>query len=145
MIKRESARATHSLVRRSPRTITNSFGRSSPFRRVGTPAALPISGLKYAQLVLGFPPETFGRRAFGGLFLPNPLARLARRSAAFRSEERIMNSLMEVMPARSSVSRGKLLEQLFKIGFLTAIAVAMVGWTSAIGWLTVKLAMWLMA
>ena len=56
-----------------------------------------------------------------------------------------MNSLMEWMPARSSVSRGKLLEQLFKIGFLTAIAVAMVGWTSAIGWLTVKLAMWLMA
>jgi hypothetical protein len=56
-----------------------------------------------------------------------------------------MNSLTEVMPAKSSVSRGKLLGQFFKIGFLTAIAVAMVGWTSAIGWLTFKLAMWLMA
>jgi hypothetical protein len=56
-----------------------------------------------------------------------------------------MNSLMEGMPARSSISRGKLLEQLFKIGFWTAIAVAMIGWSSAIGWLAVKLAMWLIA
>jgi hypothetical protein len=56
-----------------------------------------------------------------------------------------MNNLMEVMLARSSVSKGKLLEQFFKIGFLTAIAVAMVGWISTIGWLTVELAMWLMA
>jgi hypothetical protein len=35
--------------------------------------------------------------------------------------------------------------RLFNIGFLTTIAVAMVGWSSAIGWLTVRLAMWLMA
>jgi len=37
------------------------------------------------------------------------------------------------------------MEHLFKIGFLTAIAVAMVGWISTIGWLTVKLGIWLMA
>jgi hypothetical protein len=89
--------------------------------------------------VFGVSPQNLGRRTFGGPFFANPLP------SGIRSEERAMDSLMQGTLARSSVTGGKFLEQLFRIGFLTAIAVAMVGWSSAIGWLTVKLAMWLMA
>jgi hypothetical protein len=89
----------------------------------------------------GVSPQNLWPSHFRRSFFANPLPS----PSGIRSEERVMNSLMEAMPARSSVSRDKLLEQLFKIAFLTAIAVAMVGWSSAIGWLTVKLAMWLMA
>jgi hypothetical protein len=43
------------------------------------------------------------------------------------------------------VSRGALLQRLFKICYLAAVAVAMFGWVSAFWWLTVRLAKWLMA
>ena len=35
--------------------------------------------------------------------------------------------------------------RLFDITYLAAIAVAMVGWLSALGWITVRLASWLLA
>ena len=56
-----------------------------------------------------------------------------------------MNSLTEVVHFRSSVTTGTILKRLFVIGYATAIAVAMFGWASAFGWLTVKVAKWLFA
>jgi len=56
-----------------------------------------------------------------------------------------MNSLTEMMPVGSAVSRGTILKRLFVIGYLTAIAAAMVGWLSAFGWTTVRVAKWLLA
>ena len=56
-----------------------------------------------------------------------------------------MSTPTEVVPAESAVSRGKLFEQLFKIGFFFAIAVATIGWVSVFGWIIVRLANWLMA
>jgi hypothetical protein len=49
------------------------------------------------------------------------------------------------MPAVSSISRGKLLQRLFRVCYLTAIAVAMLGWLSAFGWISVRVAQWLLA
>jgi hypothetical protein len=60
-------------------------------------------------------------------------------------EDVAMNSLTEVTPAVSSVSRGRLLQGLFKICYLTAVVVSMVGWLSAFGWLTIKVTKWLLA
>ncbi|MGA2999702.1 hypothetical protein [Bradyrhizobium sp.] len=56
-----------------------------------------------------------------------------------------MSTPMEVVPAESAVSRGKLLEQLFKIGFFTAITVVTIGWMSAFGWAIIRVASWLLA
>jgi hypothetical protein len=56
-----------------------------------------------------------------------------------------MNSLAEVTRIQSAVSRGTILKRVFLIGYLTAVAVAMFGWLSAFGWLTVKVAQWLLA
>jgi hypothetical protein len=56
-----------------------------------------------------------------------------------------MNSLTHVMPVASTVSRGTILKRLFVIGYLTASAVAMVGWLSAFGWITIRVARWLFA
>jgi len=56
-----------------------------------------------------------------------------------------MNSLTEVMPVGSSISRGTILKRAFVVGYLAAVAVAMFGWVSAFGWLTVKVAKWLLA
>ena len=56
-----------------------------------------------------------------------------------------MNSLTEVIHVGSSVSRGTILKRLFIIGDLTAVAVAMFGWLSAFGWITVKVTKWLLA
>jgi hypothetical protein len=56
-----------------------------------------------------------------------------------------MNSLTELAPTASNFSRGALLQRLFKICYLTAVTVSMVGWLSAFGWLTVKVAKWLLA
>jgi ABC-type enterochelin transport system permease subunit len=56
-----------------------------------------------------------------------------------------MNSLTQVMPVGSTVSKGAILKRLFVIGYLTAVAVAMVGWVSAFGWITVRVAKWLLA
>jgi len=51
-----------------------------------------------------------------------------------------MNNVTE-----SAVSKGALLQQLFKIGFLAAVTVAMIGWASAIGWVIVGIVSWLFA
>jgi hypothetical protein len=56
-----------------------------------------------------------------------------------------MNSLTEVVHVSSSISRGTILKRLFVIGYLTAIAGATIGWLSAFGWLTVRIAKWLLA
>jgi hypothetical protein len=48
------------------------------------------------------------------------------------------------MRTGSTVSRGTLLQRLFKICYLAAVAVAMFGWISAFGWLTVRIAHWLL-
>jgi hypothetical protein len=56
-----------------------------------------------------------------------------------------MNSLTQLMPVASTVSKGAILMRLFVIGYLTAVAVAMIGWVSAFGWITVRVAKWLLA
>jgi hypothetical protein len=56
-----------------------------------------------------------------------------------------MNNVTEVMPLGSAVGKGVILRRLFVIGYVTAIGVAMVGWVSAFGWLTVRVAKWLLA
>ena len=56
-----------------------------------------------------------------------------------------MNSLTEFMPIRSAPSRGTILKRVFVIGYVTAVAVATIGWLSAFGWLTVQVAKWLLA
>ena len=55
-----------------------------------------------------------------------------------------MNTVSEIMPVVSTVSRGTVSERLFVIGYLTAIAVATLGWVSAFGWAAFKLASWVM-
>ena len=55
-----------------------------------------------------------------------------------------MNNVTELMRAGSVVTRGTILKRLFVIGYVTAIAVAMVGWISAFGWLTLRAATWLL-
>ena len=54
-----------------------------------------------------------------------------------------MINVTEVALTGSAVSRGTILKRLFVIGYLTAIAVAMIGWLSAFGWAAVRLARWL--
>jgi hypothetical protein len=49
------------------------------------------------------------------------------------------------MPAASTVSRGKILKRVFVIAYVTAVAIAMFGWVSAFGWLTVQVTKWLLA
>ena len=56
-----------------------------------------------------------------------------------------MNSLTQVMTTSSTISRGAILNRLFVIGYLTAIVVATIGWVSAFGWITVRVAKWLLA
>ena len=56
-----------------------------------------------------------------------------------------MNSLTQLMPVSSMASRKTILKRLFVVGYLTAVAVAMIGWVSAFGWAAVRLATWLMA
>ena len=55
-----------------------------------------------------------------------------------------MNSLTEVIHVGSAVSRGKVLKRLFVLVYVTAVAIAMFGWVSAFGWLTVRVAKWLL-
>jgi hypothetical protein len=63
-----------------------------------------------------------------------------------RSSRRVaMNSLTEVIHVGSAVSRGTILKRLFVTGYLAASAVAMIGWLSAFGWVTVRVAKWLLA
>jgi hypothetical protein len=56
-----------------------------------------------------------------------------------------MNSVTQAMPAASTVSRGTILKRVFVIAYVTAIAVATLGWVSAFGWAAVRLASWVMA
>ena len=56
-----------------------------------------------------------------------------------------MNSVTQAMPAASTVSRGTILKRVFVIAYVTAVGVAMAGWVSAFGWLTVQVAKWLLA
>jgi hypothetical protein len=56
-----------------------------------------------------------------------------------------MNSVTEVEPVGSIVSRETISKRLFKICYLTAITASTIGWVSAFGWATVRLASWLMA
>jgi hypothetical protein len=51
-----------------------------------------------------------------------------------------MNSLTKGM---SVDSRGALLQRLFKICYLVAVAVAMFGWLSAFWWISVQVVRWL--
>ena len=54
-----------------------------------------------------------------------------------------MNSPTEIMPMEAAVARkATLRERLFRICYLTATAVAMVGWLSAFGWVTVTITKW---
>jgi hypothetical protein len=53
-----------------------------------------------------------------------------------------MNSLTKGM---SADTRGALLQRLFKISFLAAVTVSMIGWASAIGWVIVRIVSWLLA
>jgi hypothetical protein len=56
-----------------------------------------------------------------------------------------MNSVTQSMPTASTVSRGTILKRIFVIAYVTAVAVATIGWVSAFGWLTVQVAKWLLA
>jgi hypothetical protein len=56
-----------------------------------------------------------------------------------------MNSLTEVVPAGSTVSRETISMRFFKICYLTAITVSTIGWVSAFGWVAVSFAKWCMA
>ena len=56
-----------------------------------------------------------------------------------------MNSLTQSMPVVSTVGRKAILKRVFVIGYLTAVAVAMIGWVSAFGWITMRVAQWLLA
>jgi hypothetical protein len=57
-----------------------------------------------------------------------------------------MNTLLEIMPMEAAVVRkATLRERSFRICYLTATAVAMVGWLSAFGWVTVTVTKWLLA
>jgi hypothetical protein len=56
-----------------------------------------------------------------------------------------MNNVTEVMPLGATISRGVILRRLFVIGYVATVGFAMIGWVSAFGWLTVKVAKWLLA
>jgi hypothetical protein len=56
-----------------------------------------------------------------------------------------MNSLTEVRPVESAISSGTPSQRFFKFCYLSAIGVTTVGWLSAFGWITVRVAKWLMA
>jgi hypothetical protein len=57
-----------------------------------------------------------------------------------------MNSLTENMPIEgTAITRATMKDQLFTACYLTATAVAMIGWLSAFGWATVAVAKWLLA
>jgi hypothetical protein len=57
-----------------------------------------------------------------------------------------MDSHTELMPNKAAaVSTATVKQRLFRICYLTAITVAMVGWLSAFGWGAVTVAKWLLA
>lgn len=57
-----------------------------------------------------------------------------------------MTDLTETVTAsKHAVQPPTLKQRLFSTGFLTAVAVAMVGWLGAIGWVTFAAIRWLLA
>jgi hypothetical protein len=55
-----------------------------------------------------------------------------------------MNSRTEVMPPETaSVSSGNRKQRLFTGTFLIIAAVAMIGWSTALGWAAIRLAQWM--
>jgi hypothetical protein len=56
-----------------------------------------------------------------------------------------MTCVTEIALTGSTASRGTVLKRVFVFGYLTAVSVAMFGWLSAFGWLTLKVAKWLLA
>jgi hypothetical protein len=56
-----------------------------------------------------------------------------------------MDSVSETTPSGSTVSRETVLNRLLIFAYLTVVAVAMFGWVSALWWVTVTLAKWLIA
>jgi hypothetical protein len=57
-----------------------------------------------------------------------------------------MTNSSETLTGREhAVQAATLRQRLFPIGFVTAVAVAMVGWLWAIGWVTFAAAKWLLA
>jgi hypothetical protein len=57
-----------------------------------------------------------------------------------------MNSLTENMPIEATaIRRATMKDRLFTACYLAATAVAMIGWLSAFGWVTVAVAKWLLA
>ncbi len=58
-----------------------------------------------------------------------------------------MNNRAEIMPKAEAapVTKATLKQRLFTIGFFTAVAVATIGWVSALGWVAVAVANWLLA
>ena len=55
-----------------------------------------------------------------------------------------MNSVIEAVPTRSTVSRETISTRFFRISYLTAIVFWTIGWISALSWITVRLARWLL-
>ena len=57
-----------------------------------------------------------------------------------------MNSLTETLPMEATaIMKITVKDRLFTVCYLTATAVAMLGWLSAFGWATVVVAKWLLA
>jgi len=56
-----------------------------------------------------------------------------------------LNSVIDVMPAGSTASKEAILNKLFVVGYLSAITVTTIGWVSAFGWITFRVARWLLA
>ncbi|WP_298253488.1 hypothetical protein [Bradyrhizobium sp.] len=55
-----------------------------------------------------------------------------------------MDSVTGVMPVGSTVGKGKMRSRLFVAGYLAGIAVATIGWVSALGWVVVRTLGWLL-
>ena len=56
-----------------------------------------------------------------------------------------MNSRTDVMSMEAAAGTSTLRQRLFTICYLAAIAIATVGWLSAIGWAAVEAGKWLFA
>jgi hypothetical protein len=56
-----------------------------------------------------------------------------------------MNAVTDAVPVSSPVSRTTPSQRFFEICYYTAIIVATIGWVSAFGWITVRVAEWLFA
>jgi hypothetical protein len=70
---------------------------------------------------------------------PNNSAELVGRSGA-------VNSLTENIPMKATaIRRATMKDRLFTACYLAATAVAMIGWLSAFGWVTVAVAKWVLA